>query len=352
MKNSHLYIALVLSSVLSITSCKKDTKTVQRVDPKSGKVTNVEVPIGTENSTSTTVAKPAIVDSAGVFYQSFKLTPGKKYPFTTVQKETKTMTGPDGKSQSISVESVDEMDFEVKSFQNGIYDIQVNLLAKKTSQTANGKTEAVDTKESAPTEKQKKAIYTMNKALVGNSLSLKMKETGDILSITGFESIQGKINSALGQITKNAQEKKMMTEGLKQSFNANVLKEQISKNLKLFPKKGLKIGEKLEKVENLNQDGSMKITTQYRLMGVDNGIAKFSISGGMPKVSKSQTKAPLTQTISAEITQSGEITYDTQTGWLKNQNIKVVSKESQSITDGKQTQSAKSVSSNVIIVNP
>ena len=92
--------ALALISI-ALVSCKKETQTITKVDPATGKTVTVEVPVGdSAKIEKTNVAAAAIKDSLGLYTQSFKLEVGKTYPLKTYQKDVQTMTAPDGKSQS------------------------------------------------------------------------------------------------------------------------------------------------------------------------------------------------------------------------------------------------------------
>ena len=105
---------------IALISCKKETQTVTKIDPKTGKTVTVEVPINDSLKTGTASEKLAIIDSLGVFKQSFKLVKGDTYPLTTFQKDVQTMTAPDGKTQSGSSESTDQMTFTVNNFDKGM----------------------------------------------------------------------------------------------------------------------------------------------------------------------------------------------------------------------------------------
>ena len=61
-------VALALIS-LAVISCKKETTTITKVDPKTGKTITVEVPA---DSVAEVKANPAIKDSLGIFTQTFK----------------------------------------------------------------------------------------------------------------------------------------------------------------------------------------------------------------------------------------------------------------------------------------
>lgn len=336
----------------ALIACKKDTKTITKTDPETGKTITVEVPADSLTTETATINKPAISDSAGVFTQTFKLAKGSTYPLRTVQKDTQTLTAPNGESQSAKSESIDEMSFLVNDFQNGVYDITINLLGKKSSQTANGKTVVVDTKAAEPKEEQLKMMWKVNKALVGNKLNMKMDVNGNVTSITGFDPVYTKVNSALSGAIKDAKERNAFVNDFKKSFNQESLKEQFEKNLIIIPKKGAKAGGTWSESENATPDGKIKLSTNYTLKNVDNGTAVVVMSGGIPKKSDKQSQEGITRTITSELSQNGTITLDQNTGWIKNQNITIKTSQSETLSDGKQSQTMKTSSNSTIAVNP
>lgn len=344
-------------ALLSITliSCKKETKTVSKIDPATGKTITVEVPVTDSTKTAeevAAVATPAIKDSLGVYTQSLKLEKGKTYPLTTYQKDVQTMTAPDGKTQSGTSETTDEMTFTVNNFENGIYDVSVNLLGKRNSQNANGKAISIDTKLAEPKEDQLKMMWKVNKALVGNQLNLKMDQTGKVLSITGFEPIYKKVSNSVSSVIKDAKQKAAFEKSFKQSFNEKVLKDQFTKNLVLIPAKGVKIGDKWTQTESATPDGKVKLSTNYTLKSVGDGVAVIGVAGGIPAKTDKKTSEGITRSMSSELSQNGTITLDQNTGWIKNQNIAVKTTQSETLSDGKQKQTMKSVSNSSVIVNP
>ena len=348
------FTAIALLAI-TLVACKKETKTVTKVDPETGKTITVEVPV--TNSDSLKLETPqgevfAIKDSLGIYKQTFKLEKGQTYPLVTYQKDVQTMTAPDGKSQSGTSEMTDEMSFTVNDIQNGIYDITINLTGKRNSQTANGKTVAIDTKQAEPKDEQLKMMWKVNKALVGNKLNLKMTESGKVVSITGFDTVYNKISGSVGSTIKDAKEKAAFLNSFKQSFNEKMLKDQFDKNLVIIPAKGAKIGEKWSQSENATPDGKIKLTTTYTLKSVDNGVAQISVTGGIPKKSDKKTQEGITRSMSSELSQNGTITLDQNTGWVKNQNIAVKTVQTETLSDGKQSQTMKSSSNSTVVVNP
>lgn len=333
----------------SLLACNKnEKKTTNTADKKDEIVTSENV----EQPTKMEMLKLAISDSAGIFTQRFILEKGQTYPLITQTKNTQTITDPTGKTVSVKSESIDEMSFTVDNIENEVYDISVNLLGKKTSESAQGQTVVVDTKAEAPKDENLKMMWRVNKTLMGNKLQMKMKENGEIISISGFEAIYKKINEIISGKIKDANQKQAFISGFKESFGEKSMKEQFHKNLLIIPKKGVKEGEKWTETENASPDGKVKLTTNYTLRSVDNGQVLISVTGGIPKQSDKKTQEGLTHSISSELNQSGTMTLDQKTGWIKNQSVTIKTIQTESITDGKQTQSMKNVGTSVISVNP
>jgi len=341
--------AIALISSIALVSCKKETAKITKVDPKTGKTVTVEVPA---DSVAKVAENPAIRDSAGIVKQTFKLEKGKTYPLTTYQRDVKTMTDPQGKSITATSESTDEMNFTVNEIKGNVYEMTLNLVAKRSSQSAQGKTIVVDTKQPLPKEDDLKMIWNINRALTGNKLDMKMDTNGNVISITGFDAVYTKVSAAVGTLVKDANEKASVVSSLKESFNEKVLKDQFNKNLTIIPRKGVKVGEKWTTSEKADPSGSVKVTSNYVLKSLGNGVAEIAVTGGIPKKTEKKNQGPITHSLSSELTQNGSIKFDENTGWITNQNINVITTQIETISDGKQSQSMKSVSKSSVMVNP
>jgi hypothetical protein len=210
----------------------------------------------------------------------------------------------------------------------------------------------VDTKLPIPKEDDLKMIWNINKALTGNKLNMKMDTKGNVISITGFDAVYNKVNTAVGTLIKDANQKASVVASLKETFNEKVLKDQLNKNLTIIPKKGVKIGEKWSTSENADPSGSVKVNSNYVLKSVGNGTAEISVTGGIPKKTEKKTQGPITHSLSSELSQNGTIKFDQSTGWIANQNIDVKTTQIETISDGKQSQSMKSTSKSSVMVNP
>ena len=337
----------------ALVACKKESKTITKIDPTTGDTVRIEV--NAEDSAKVAkemAAMAAIKDSAGVYSQTLKLEQGKTYPFITQQKDVATSTMPDGKSQSMTRENTDEISFTVNSLKDKVYDLTINFVSKKTSQSAQGQTQTVDTKAAAPKDEALKNRWVIDKAMTGNKLNMKIDERGKILSITGFEPIYAKFSTTVNGLTKDANERKAILEQLKASFNEEVLRDQFSKNIFIMPKKGAKIGERWTVSENASPDGKVKIVTNYTLKSVKDGVAEITVSGGIPKQQQKETQGGITQSLSSELSQNGNYRFDVNSGWILGQNINVKTAQSQTFSDGKKSETMKNTTNSNVIVNP
>lgn len=332
----------------ALVACKKEnTKTVTKVNPETGKTETVTVEVPAEEE-----IKMAIVDSAGIFKQKFYLEKGSTYPLTSYQRDVQNVSTPDGKSVSGTSESTDEMSITVNDFKDDIYDLSINLISKRNSTSANGKTMISDTKQAEPKEDQLKGIYAINKAITGNKLSMKMDVNGKIISVTGFDPIYTKITSSLMNMVKDAKQRNEIVGNFKKGFNEATIKEQFEKNLKIIPSKGVKIGEKWSATEDVLPGGAVKLTSSYSLAKVEDGKAEITITGTIPTKSDKQAKDGITHSMSLGGSQTGKIIFDSKTGWLLHENISIKTNQKETVSDGNKTQSMSQNSTSSIIINP
>ncbi len=338
--------ALALIAI-TFTACKKETKTITRVDPKTGKTETVTVEVSPEEA-----SKPkAIADSSGVYKQKFILEKGVTYPLVSYQREIQSLTTPDGKTMSGTNETTDEMSVTVNDFKDNIYDLTLNMTGKRMSNSANGKTIVIDTKQAAPKEEGLKMDYLVSKGLAGNKLNVKMDAHGNIKSVTGFDTVYNNLKKAIAGTVKDTKQQDAFIESFKAGFNEAMMKEQLGKNLKLLPAKGAKIGDKWTDSEDI-VPGKVKQTLTFTLTKVEDGKAEISVTGVIPSKSDKQTQNGMTHTMSVGGTESGKIIVDVHTGWLLNQNLSIKTTQKESVTDGKQTQSMSKNSTTSIIINP
>ena len=311
---------------MTLAACSQDKKSTENTDKKQATTTTENTANATTEEEKAAPVVMAISDSAGVYKQKFVLEKGKTYPFSSTQKEIQTIKDHTGKSMSGTQEVVDERNIVVENFENGVYELTLNIVGKKMSSTAEGKTVVVDTKAAAPKEEE-------------------------VISISGINDLYAKIEKAVSPLIKDAKAKKAFVEQFKQGFNEKLIKEEFSKGINILPKKGVKIGESWTETDNITPDGKVKSSVTYTLAKVENGIAEISIKGGIPLKSEKQTQQGVTANISIEGTQQGNITIDQNTGWIKKSTLNIKTTNKQSMTDGKQTESVTQTSDSTITIN-
>lgn len=330
---------------LALVACNNDKKTEQKTNSDSGKVENVE------KKEEENIIQKAISDSAGVYTQKFILEKGKTYPFSSVQKEVQTIKDPSGKSMKGTQEIVDERNIVVNDFQNGVYDLTINILGKKMTSIADGKTVVIDTKQPAPKDEQLKNIWTINNTLVGSKFSVKMKENGEVISIKGIDELYKKVEKAITPFVKEAEQRKQFVEFFKQGFNEKMLKEEFSAGINILPKKGVKLGESWTISENIDPEGKVKSNITYTLNKIENGVAEVSVTGNIPAKSNKQTQNGITMTMSVEGSQNGTLKIDENSGWVLSSKMNIKTTNKQTMTDGKRTETMTAVSESTVSVN-
>lgn len=330
---------------LALVACNNDKKTEQKTNSDSGKVENVE------KKEEENIVQKAISDSAGVYTQKFILEKGKTYPFSSVQKEVQTIKDPSGKSMKGTQEIVDERNIVVNDFQNGVYDLTINILGKKMTSIADGKTVVIDTKQPAPKEEQLKNIWTINNTLVGSKFSVKMKENGEVISIKGIDELYKKVEKAITPFVKEAEQRKQFVEFFKQGFNEKMIKEEFSAGINILPKKGVKLGESWTISENIDPEGKVKSNITYTLNKIENGVAEVSVTGNIPAKSNKQTQNGITMTMSVEGSQNGTLKIDENSGWVLFSKMNIKTTNKQTMTDGKRTETMTAVSESTVSVN-
>ena len=330
---------------LALVACNNDKKTEQKTNSETGKVENVE------KKEEENIIQKAISDSAGVYTQKFILEKGKTYPFSSVQKEVQTIKDPSGKSMKGTQEIVDERNIVVNDFQNGVYDLTINILGKKMTSIADGKTVVIDTKQPAPKDEQLKNIWTINNTLVGSKFSVKMKENGEVISIKGRDELYKKVEKAITPFVKEAEQRKQFVEFFKQGFNEKMIKEEFSAGINILPKKGVKLGESWTISENIDPEGKVKSNITYTLNKIENGVAEVSVTGNIPAKSNKQTQNGITMTMSVEGSQNGTLKIDENSGWVLSSKMNIKTTNKQTMTDGKRTETMTAVSESTVSVN-
>lgn len=286
----------------------------------------------TANSKEKTQEISAFMDNgSGKKAFQYNLQKGKTYPYTIKEKEEQKIEA-EGKSESITNETYDELTFTINDVVGDVYKVRVNFISKKTTLKAQGKTLSISTNEVAPKDKALAQTYKLYKALVGNSFTMDLDKNGIVSNIKGMEKIYSKVESVVKKDLKGDELNAFM-DAIKSTLNPKVFKAQFEAVRIQFPQSGVQQGDTWsDKPKTSISD------INYKLTKLDNSVAEVSISSAMKPDSKSDTQNGVTLKASIKGGQNGTIILDASSGWIKKGNIVTTVAESQSMTDGKRTE--------------
>ena len=238
----------------------------------------------------------------------------------------------------------DNGNFTVQDTKNDRYQLLVTFVSKSTKISAQGKTITVDTKSAKPNDANLAQTYKLFKALVGTSFNLEVDKNGKVTDTKNMENIYKKVEKELKPGLKK-EEYDALLAGIKATLNPEVFKKQFEAILVKFPSQGVQQGDTWkDKPEKSISDINYKLTT------LDENQAIISVSSTMKPDSKSQSQNGLTMTAGISGNQTGTLTLDAQSGWMKNAKIVTKVTETQSLTVGKRTEKAsKTVTSSTIV---
>jgi Family of unknown function (DUF6263) len=350
-----LLSALFLCNLLA---CNKENK----LDDTNKKSDNTNAVIKTNEASKTNnesnsmaaallPSEIAFTEKDGLFQQGLKLEVGKTYPFVTNSHVNKNSTGPDGKAITGTEIGLDKMDFTVNSYQNGMYEISLVMTAKSNSNAAMGKTISVDSQKPEPTDKNLQATWRVNKGMIGQVLQLSLSDKAQVKAIKGFDALYKSIEKSIGNLAKDKKELATVMQNIKAGFNEQMVSAQLKKSLAIIPSKGVKVGQTWSESINLSPDGKVKNTTNYKFLGLKNNAYEIEITGGLPAKTEKQTQKEMTMTMSLEVKQKGLVRFDAKTGWPLQSELEVINSQSQTISDGKKTESMSMKTSTLTQIN-
>lgn len=107
--------------------------------------------------------------------------------------------------------------------------------------------------------------------LKGQSFNMKVSEAGDLVEITGFETIVDKmVESATAGTGIPDAAKQGMRDGMSKQFNAESMKEQLQQAFNIFTSKPVKVGDSWEKKIGTSGNKKMKMTNTYTVRSISD----------------------------------------------------------------------------------
>jgi hypothetical protein len=238
----------------------------------------------------------------------YNLQTGKDY---TITQTVSTVTSQDAMGMTVDVtnEAKYVISYKVKSFDTGIYNMEVNyksILTESYSPYGNSKSDS-DSDGQDPGSK-------LFRGMKDNPFNIKMTDKGEVTEVTGLDEMIEKI---ISDPSFSAQEKAVIREQLKPSFDKESFKKSIT-TLMSLPKDPIAVGDKWDHNTAIETNGiKMDINTKYEYAGMADGM--WIIKG------TSTIKTPAGTRLSAQGmdmdvdlkgTMTSEMKYDQKTGWI------------------------------------
>lgn len=340
---------IILAVFALMTACKDktsntetDVSTTENVqnDENVGDVSlnEFETEEGINTASNTSLQK----NEDDTYSFRFNLKKGDTYPFRMKITTDESMTMGDQSASMSSTRTVD-FDYFVENINNTNFILKATFLNFSESFKApTGETISFNTAQGRPANEDVAKNWSIYKAISGQSFTMEVNNRGKVISVKGLDKVR---SNAFEKIKSDftTEEQNYVKDLLENSLSVDAIKVQFEESMNIFPERNLKIGEKWEDVQNINEGpvtGKNTITRTFE--GIKDGVARVKVDGVM-NVGGSETQQDLTMTMKNNSTIDGTIDVDIETGWLNK--VHFVKNESSSVTyqqgDLKQTESAK-----------
>jgi hypothetical protein len=275
----------------------------------------------------------------------YNLKKGQTYPFQLVINMDQNMNS-NGNNMRLQSSRTVVFDYFVEDVNNNQFTIKATFNKFAENSRMGNESIGYDTSLPKPTDQQVADSWVIYKAVTGEDFNLVMDNKGKVHSVTGLDKI---INNVMSKIKSefNAEEQKQIKEMLDYSLSREAIAAQFEESLNIFPDKSLKVGEKWEDSQNINEGpvkGQANVSRTFK--EIKDGKAVIEVKGTQ-NVSSSQTdqNSGITMQIQNKATVNGSVSLDFETGWIskakitKTENVNTVySKGDQKETDsGTQT---------------
>lgn len=272
----------------------------------------------------------------------FNLKKGDTYPFRMKITTEESMSMGNQSAKMSSTRTVD-FDYFVQDVSNNNFKLKATFLNFSESFKApTGESISFNTSQGKPSDEDIAKNWSIYKAISGQSFDMEVNNRGKVLSVTGLDKVRSnafeKIKSDFSE-----EEQSFVKQLLENSLSVEAIKVQFEESLNIFPERNLKIGEKWEDVQNINEGpitGKNTVTRTFE--GINNGKARVKVDGVM-NVGGTETQQDLTISMKNSSTLDGTIDVDLETGWLDK--VHIVKNESVTTTyqqgDQKETESGK-----------
>lgn len=340
-------IIFAYSLLLFLTACKNEEKS-KLIDNSNIKNTQknknqTQISTSDKNSSSKIIETGIYQDKDSLYHLKYNLEVGKTYSFNSKEINKQTITFR-GKSQSMTQETYDPINFKVTDNKDNKYTLEVKLGGKKIITKAEGKEFTFDTQGKQPTDLNQARMWKIYKAISEVSFTVDMDVFGNLSNIKGLDAIYTKAKNSLSGDLKGKQLDDFVL-AFKKGFNAETFKTQFENSMMKFPAKGLKIGEKW------NNDPSRKNQGFNQLIQVNDQSAEVKVQGIIPSKSDSKVIDGVTYKISVKGSQNGKIIMNKNSGWISNASFNITVTETRSAKKGNESEQVIQKTENNTYIN-
>ncbi len=238
----------------------------------------------------------------------YNLQVGKEYIQT---QNANTLASQDvmGTSTDITTDIKYVLAYKVKSFEGGIYDLDVSyktIIMESYTPYGSAKYDS----EGQGSDTMSKMFRSMKNA----SFGVKMDVKGDIKEVYGLDAMAERMAS---EPSFSAQEKALIKEQFESSFGEETFRGNLGAPL-AFPKNPVAVGDKWDVNTTASSNGMyMKVNTTYEYTGISDGM--WVIKGTSTIFTPSGTQISvegMDMDIDMKGTMTSEMKYDPATGWV------------------------------------
>lgn len=237
----------------------------------------------------------------------YDLQVGKEY---TINQSINMLISQDvmGMSTDMTNDMKNLMYYKVKSFNGGIYDIEVGYKSVVMESYSPYGSEKYDSAGEG-NDTMSKMLRNMTNA----SFGLKMDIKGDIKEVYGLDEM---IDKYASDPSFSAQEKALLKEQFQASFGEDAFKQ--NPGIIVFPKDPVAVGDKWDVATTVKNGGmEMKMNTKYEYAGISDGmwVIKGTSTLATPAGSKISTQG-MDMDVDLKGTMASDMKYDPKTGWV------------------------------------
>lgn len=322
--------AIALLSVLIFTACKTKENEVKDENNQlktENSVTEASGDKADESDQSNAVEVeeeqlPSIHQAEdGSYTFRYNLKKGVNYPFVLVINQNQKMNAM-GQNIDLTASRTVVFDYLVEDVVKNQFKIKATFKKfAESSKTPEG-TLSYDTNNPKPSDKDVAQSWSVYKAITGESFDMVMNNKGKIVSVNGLDKV---VDSAMKKLAGDfgLDEQKQIKMILQNSLSNESIIAQFEESMNIFPDKPMKIGEKWEDSQKINEGpvkGENKVTRTFK--EIKDGKATISISG-VQDMSGADTEqnTGITASMKSHATLDGYVDLDYDTGWIKKAKI-------------------------------